>query len=100
MNGRTRDVLNEAKRTLCRWQTRLPSSASVEVESVILDIDTAIAEPVRNCDRFRDVDEAYNQFMNYVKRENPSFTKPSPLHTAWDALKWVLDGEKKKEDGQ
>lgn len=57
--------------------------------------DEALAKPPRNCDRFRDVDKAYDQFMNYVKRENPSFTKASPLHTAWDALKWVLDGEKK-----
>lgn len=59
---------------------------------------TDTAKPQRNCDKFPDVDEAYNQFMNYVKRENPSFTKASPLHTVWDALKWVLDGEKKEAD--
>ena len=47
--------------------------------------------------KFRDVDEAYDNFMLYVKRENPTFTKASPLHTAWDAPKWVLDGEKEED---
>lgn len=62
-------------------------------------IDDVLKSPrLRNCDKFPDVDEAYDQFMNYVKRENPSFTKASPLHTVWDALKWVLDGEKKEAD--
>ena len=62
-------------------------------------IDDALAKPPRNCDKFPYVDVAYNQFMNYVKRENPSFTKASPLHTVYDALKWVLDcGEKKEAD--
>lgn len=53
----------------------------------------ALAEPVRNCDKFRDVDGAYGQFMDYVKRENPSFVKASPMFTVWDALKWVLNKE-------
>ena len=57
-------------------------------------IDILFAKPSRNCDKFYDVDEAYEQFMLYVKRENPSCTKASPLHTVWDALKWVLDSGK------
>lgn len=61
-------------------------------------IDDALAKPQRNCDKFSDVDVAYDQFMSYVKRENPSFTKASPLHTVWDALKWMLDGERKEAD--
>ena len=60
-------------------------------------IDILFAKPPRNCDKFYDVDEAYDQFMNYVKRENPTFTKASPLHTVWDALEWVLDSEKKED---
>ena len=61
-------------------------------------IDDALVSSPRNCDKFRDVDEAYNQFMSYVKRANPSFTKATPLHTVWDALKWVLDSEKKEDE--
>lgn len=54
--------------------------------------------PPRNCDKFRDVDTAYNRFFIHVMRENPACTKPSPLHTVWDALKWMLDGERKETD--
>ena len=69
-----------------------------EVNEVLGKSATSLAKPQRNCDKFPYVDVAYNQFMNYVKRENPSFTKESPLHTVWDALKWVLDGERKEAD--
>ena len=62
------------------------------------EVEGAEEMPIRNCDKFTDVDEAYNQFMNYVKRENPSFTNASPLHTVYDALKWALDGERKEAD--
>jgi hypothetical protein len=61
-------------------------------------IDTALAKPPRNCDKFNHADEAYDQFMRYVRRENPSFTKPSPLHTVFDVLKWALDSERKEVD--
>ena len=61
---------------------RLPNLAYKDIE--------VSATPRRNCDKFRDVDAAYNQFMSHVMRENPACTKPSPLHTVWDALKWVL----------
>jgi hypothetical protein len=50
----------------------------------------------RNCDIYRDVEVAYERFVSYVRRENPASVKPSPLHTVWDVLKWVLgvgDGE-------
>jgi len=59
----------------------------------ILNCDVEVVEkkPLRNCDKFRDTDEAYEQFMRYVQRENPTYRNPSPLHTVWDALKWVLD---------
>ena len=59
----------------------------------ILNCEVEVVEkkPLRNCDKFRDTDEAYNQFMRYVQRENPACVRRSPLHTVWDALKWVLD---------
>jgi len=55
------------------------------------DVEVVEKKPPRNCDKFRDTDEAYNQFMRYVQRENPAHIRRSPLHTVWDALKWVLD---------
>ena len=52
-------------------------------------IDAALAAPSRNCDKFRDVEVAYEEFMAYVQRENPAYRNPSPLHNVWDALKWA-----------
>lgn len=69
-----------------------------KVDELYFKTKAALSEPPRNCDKFRDVNTAYNQFMSYVNRENPSFTKATPLHTVWDALKWVLDSEKKEAD--
>ena len=59
------------------------NAATCEDSSQVGDAD-------RNCDKYRNVDELYNQFMQYVRRENPTFTKVSPLHTVWDALRWTL----------
>lgn len=50
-------------------------------------------KPMRNCDKYRTVDVAYERFKEFVMRENPACTKPSPLYTMWDALKWVLGDE-------
>lgn len=60
-------------------------------------IEAALAEPLRNCDRFRDVNLAYKRFKSYVEKKNPSFTKNSPTHTVWDALKWALMPYEEKE---
>lgn len=62
------------------------------------EVEVVEKRPSRNCDRFRDVDEAYNQFMDYVRRENPACIKRSSLHTVWDALKWALGGENGEPD--
>ena len=52
MSSKERDALKKAKRTLRRLQKYLylPPSACFVVEVVILNIDTALAEPPRNCD--------------------------------------------------
>lgn len=57
---------------------------------MLKDVEVVEKKPLRNCDKFRDVKEAYNQFKSYVMRENPACIKPSPLYTLWDGLKWVL----------
>lgn len=67
-----------------------------------LDAKAALAEPPRNCDRYTTLDEAYTQFCAYVKRENPLNLNPSPLHTVWDTLEWMLksaDGTAPVEEG-
>lgn len=64
--------------------------------AVLRKAKAALDDPIRNCDNIHDVNEAYNKFMGYVRRENPSFTKSAPLHTVWDALKWVLGDERRK----
>lgn len=53
---------------------------------------------MRNCDKFRDVNYAYERFMAYIRRMNPGYRNPSPLHTVWDALKWALSGDDNKPD--
>jgi len=60
-------------------------------------IRAALSAPPRNCDRFRDVNLAYKRFKSYVEKKNPSFTKNSPTHTVWDALKWALMPYEEKE---
>lgn len=48
------------------------------------------SEGGRNCDRYREADDAYKRFCEYVKRVNPACLKPSPLFTVMDVLEWVL----------
>lgn len=94
-----REALKEIRSRLVYLYGRMDGTFDPPALKEVCEIaDEALAKSPRNCDKFPDVDEAYNQFMNYVKRENPSFTKASPLHTVWDALKWVLDGEEKKKE--
>ena len=54
------------------------------------DVEVTEKKPLRNCDKYRDADYAYERFVAYVMRENPSCMKPSPLYTVFDALKWAL----------
>lgn len=56
------------------------------------DANSALDAPPRNCDLPGvDVDKAYDAFYAYVKRVNPSCTLSSPLYTAFDAIKWILN---------
>jgi hypothetical protein len=64
MSSKIREALKKANRTLGRWREDLPVSAWEEVDTTILEIQTALAEPPRNCDvgtaeeqyvRFRDM---------------------------------------------
>ena len=61
----------------------------------------ALAAPARNCDLPGvDVDKAYDAFYAYVKRVNPSCTLSSPLYTAFDAIKWILNPANESEVGK
>lgn len=51
---KVRDVLTNAKQTLRKWQKYLPSSAWVEVELAMLNIDTALASTELNCEDMRE----------------------------------------------
>lgn len=94
-----REALKEIRSRLVYLYGRTDGTFDPPALKEVYEIaDEALAKPPRNCDKFPDVDEAYNQFMNYVIQENPAFTKASPLHTVYDVLKWVLDGEKKEAD--
>lgn len=50
MSSKLREALKDSNRTLGRWREDLPMSAWEEVDTTILEIQTALAEPVRNCD--------------------------------------------------
>lgn len=97
LDGDSSEIYDADKKpiTLPAWGIATLLNRAREIQVMARSV---LAKPPRNCDKFRDVDEAYDQFMPYVRRENPTFTKASPLHTAWDALKWVLGGERKEAD--
>lgn len=64
-------------------------------------VNIALAAPARNCDLPGvDVDKAYDAFYAYVKRVNPSCTLSSPLYTAFDAIKWILNPANESEVGK
>lgn len=100
MNSRARYALEKAKHTLRRWQTDLPSSAWVEVEGIILDIDTALAEPVRHCD-IGTPDEQSVRFDAHCQKHMGCSTCPLrekdggvPKHCefAWGAMPYTKGG--------
>jgi hypothetical protein len=82
-----REALQVAKRTLCRWQADLPSSAWVEVETALRKIESALAKPPRNCDRFKP-DEALSAYC-----EEKKIIRPLPLwygNEFWAFVQWLF----------
>ena len=98
MEANNMAAIHETLKTIHDKINALDEECAVDPVEIRDIARAALAKPARNCDKFRDVDEAYNQFMRYVKRENPTCTKSSPLYTVYDALKWALDGENMKGD--
>jgi hypothetical protein len=67
MSSKLREALKDAKRTLGRWREDLPVSAWEEVDTTILEIQTALAEPLRNCD-VGTAEEQYARFVDFCWR--------------------------------
>lgn len=84
-SNKLREALKVAKRTLCRWQADLPSSAWVEVETALRKIESALAEPLKNCEvgTVEDQAERFDAFVR-DRRGDKKCTGKCPAHNGVD----------------
>lgn len=75
MNSKAREALKKANRTLCRWREDLPVSAWEEVDTTILEIQAALAEPLRNCDVYPTYAESSSAYLKWVNEQMPKLRR-------------------------
>jgi hypothetical protein len=95
MSSKLREALKKANRTLGRWREDLPVSAWEEVDTTILEIQTALAEPLRNCD-VGSAEEQLKRHSEFCKTSRDFSCAPSMCRKCfadWAQMPYEKGGE-------